>query len=140
MYVDEAKVDDDLKCPICSLPLFDPVTATCHMFCRACIDQHASGDPEALCPVDRQPLGSLTDVSGPTARPFLQMLGKIDVYCLHRRGDEGCQASLQTLDDELNHNANPFIISFSIPLYSTLHHDQARISPDCTMAMAAVLW
>ena len=94
MYVDDSKVTEHYKCPICTLPLFDPVTSNCHQFCRACIEQHVNGDPDALCPIDRQPLGSLTDVSGPVARPMLQVLSAIEVYCPHRRGDQGCQASL----------------------------------------------
>ena len=95
MYVDDSKVAQHYKCPICTLPLFDPVTAECHMFCRACIEQHANGDPDALCPIDRQPLGSLANVSGPAVRPMLQTLSEIEVYCPHRRGDQGqgCQAS-----------------------------------------------
>jgi hypothetical protein len=93
MYVDDSKVAEEYKCPICILPLFDPVASNCHTFCRACIEQHASGDPDALCPVDRQPLGSLADLAGPLARLTLQTLGAIQVYCPHRRGDQGCQAS-----------------------------------------------
>ena len=99
MYVDDSKVPDDFKCPICSLPLFDPVTADCHMFCRACINQHANGDPDAICPVDRQPLGSLADVSGLMVKPMLQLLSAIQVYCPHRRGEQGCQASLHMQDE-----------------------------------------
>jgi hypothetical protein len=35
------------------------------------------------------PLGSLADVTGIMVRPMLQTLGEIEVYCPHRRGDQG---------------------------------------------------
>ncbi len=38
-YMDENKIDDELKCTICTQPFQKPVCLSCqHTFCRECIE------------------------------------------------------------------------------------------------------
>ena len=94
LYADCSKLLDDYKCRICKLPLFDPVTSHCHMFCRACIAAHTAagvgGKQSSPCPACQQPLGPIHDVLGPLAKPMLKELDQLWVYCPYR-AQHGCQ-------------------------------------------------
>ncbi|KAI0389703.1 hypothetical protein F5Y17DRAFT_109449 [Xylariaceae sp. FL0594] len=83
----EGEVDENLICPICHLPLLSPVITKCdHVFCRRCIVQAHSLNP--VCPVDRQPLGSLDLETRPAPKIVENQLGSLLVRCPNK--SRGC--------------------------------------------------
>ncbi|XP_022804795.1 TNF receptor-associated factor 4-like [Stylophora pistillata] len=63
-------VDEDLQCPICHLPLKEPVLTRCgHRYCKECLDEHIRRSPlrpkesyNFTCPTDWQHLNAKEDV------------------------------------------------------------------------------
>ena len=55
-------VNENLICPICRVPLVDPVDTDCdHTFCKECIVESLSHS--LLCPIDRHPLSRSNSLS-----------------------------------------------------------------------------
>ncbi|CAF2099206.1 unnamed protein product [Rotaria magnacalcarata] len=93
-YVDEAAVDAELKCSICTRPfqVAASLQSCGHVFCQTCITTWIS--QQNSCPMCRRII-SPGEIKPITARNFINMLDNILVYCLHcnvtniRRGDMG---------------------------------------------------
>jgi len=69
---------DDLFCPICLDVLEDPVTALCgHTFCAQCIARWMAA--ESTCPVDRQPIESVSALVPNGA--LAARVGALTIWC-----------------------------------------------------------
>ncbi|KAI9650648.1 hypothetical protein NHQ30_000668 [Ciborinia camelliae] len=72
-------VDQNLMCPICRVPLVDPVTIHCdHTFCRDCITQALSITEK--CPMDRYPI-SRHDPLRQSNRIIVQQVNDLLIAC-----------------------------------------------------------
>lgn len=87
-YIDP--VDDNLLCPICAIPLVEPVTTPCdHTFCRGCLKR--SCKESSTCPVDRETI-SLSRCP-PTSRLIKNQLDSLMVECPN--AERGCSLVLK---------------------------------------------
>ncbi|KAK6599214.1 TRAF-type zinc finger [Botrytis cinerea] len=71
--------DQNLICPICRVPLVDPVTIYCdHTFCRDCITQALAVTEK--CPMDRYPI-SRNDPLRQSNRIIVQQVNDLMIVC-----------------------------------------------------------
>lgn len=106
----QGEVDEELVCPICSGVLEDPLQApVCeHAFCRACIQEWISRQPN--CPVDRQHITSVQ--LRPVPRILRNLLSRLCINC--DNAEYGCTRvlkldTLATHLEECEHNPKRLI-------------------------------
>ncbi|KAK5094327.1 hypothetical protein LTR70_004220 [Exophiala xenobiotica] len=85
-YVSE--YDSNLMCPICHVPLIDPVVLDCdHTFCQQCFEEYKNGGPStdrSKCPACRS---YLLGGSRKASRLIKNMCNEIQVRCPNNRCD-----------------------------------------------------
>lgn len=82
----DGKMDENLNCPICRVPLVAPVVTSCgHTFCHKCLVQAHALNP--VCPIDRRPLKLVSEThAAPTV--IYNLLDNLMVKCPN--GTRGC--------------------------------------------------